>query len=103
MKRRVAVVVIGILIAIGGADGESQEAELKAGATLGGNAQKSPLYPTIETFPTIVDARHANTEAVDLFMWFDMIRGGSAPHNMAPNAQGSFGLYYVLTAMISIS
>ena len=70
MKRRVAVMVIGILIAIGGAGGESQEAELKAGATLGGNAQKSSLYPPIETFPTIVDARHANTEAVDLFTRF---------------------------------
>ena len=27
-------------------------------------------YPTIETFPTIVDARHANQEAVDLFTRF---------------------------------
>ena len=27
----------------------------------------NPLYPTIETFPTMVDARHANKEAVDLF------------------------------------
>jgi hypothetical protein len=36
----------------------------------GGNAQKGRLYPTIETFPTIVDARHANKEAVDLFNRF---------------------------------
>jgi limonene-1,2-epoxide hydrolase len=36
----------------------------------GGNAQNGPLYPTIETFPTIVDARHANQEAVDLFNRF---------------------------------
>ncbi len=36
----------------------------------GGNAQKDRLYPTIETFPTIVDARHANKEAVDLFNRF---------------------------------
>jgi hypothetical protein len=28
------------------------------------------LYPTIDTFPTIVDARHANKEAVDLFSRF---------------------------------
>ena len=30
----------------------------------------NPFYPPIETFPTIVDARHANTEAVDLFTRF---------------------------------
>ena len=36
----------------------------------GGNAQNGPLYPAIETFPTIVDARHANKEAVDLFNRF---------------------------------
>ena len=30
----------------------------------------NPFYPPIETFPTIVDARHANTEAVDLFQRF---------------------------------
>jgi len=35
-----------------------------------GHAQKSPVYPTIETFPTIVDARHANNEAVDLLHRF---------------------------------
>jgi hypothetical protein len=33
----------------------------------GGNA---PSYPAIETFPTIVDARHVNKEAVDLFNRF---------------------------------
>jgi hypothetical protein len=36
----------------------------------GGNAQKGPLYLAIETFPTLVDARHANQEAVDLFNRF---------------------------------
>jgi hypothetical protein len=35
-----------------------------------GNIQKGRLYPAIETFPTIVDARHANKEAVDLFNRF---------------------------------
>ena len=41
---------------------------------MGNNIQKEEvlmsLYPTIETFSTIVDARHANTEAVDLFNRF---------------------------------
>ena len=36
----------------------------------GGKAQNGPVYPPIETFPTIVDTRHANTEAVDLFNRF---------------------------------
>jgi hypothetical protein len=36
----------------------------------GGNAQKGGLYPSIEAFPTIVDTRHANKEAVDLFHRF---------------------------------
>jgi limonene-1,2-epoxide hydrolase len=36
----------------------------------GGNAQKGRLYPAFETFPTLVDARHANKEAVDLFNRF---------------------------------
>jgi len=36
----------------------------------GGSAKKGRLYPTIETFPTVVDARHANKEAVDLFNRF---------------------------------
>ena len=31
---------------------------------------KGSLYPIIEAFPTIVDARHANQEAVDLFNRF---------------------------------
>ena len=34
-------------------------------------------------------------------LWFDRIRGGSAPHNMALNAWDSFGLYSVLTSIIS--
>jgi hypothetical protein len=36
----------------------------------GGTAQQGGLYPSIDAFPTIVDARHANTEAVDLFHRF---------------------------------
>ena len=36
----------------------------------GGNAPKGRSYPAIETLPTIVDARHANREAVDLFNRF---------------------------------
>src|SRR4030095_10515664 len=36
----------------------------------GGNAQKEPRYPAMETFPTIADTRHANREAVDLFLRF---------------------------------
>ena len=35
-----------------------------------GNAQQGLLYPAIETLPTLVDARHANKEAVDLFNRF---------------------------------
>ena len=31
---------------------------------------KGSLYPSIEAFPTMVDARHANQEAVDLFTRF---------------------------------
>lgn len=34
-------------------------------------------------------------------LWFDMIRGGSAPHNMAPNSLDSLGLYFALTNIIS--
>ncbi|MEA3207502.1 MAG: hypothetical protein QOE70_559 [Chthoniobacter sp.] len=36
----------------------------------GDYAQKGRSYPTIETLPTIVDARHANKEAFDLFTRF---------------------------------
>ena len=35
-----------------------------------GNAQSGPQYPAIETFSTVVDTRHANKEAVDLFNRF---------------------------------
>ena len=36
----------------------------------GGNAQQGSPYPSIEAFPTLVDTRHANQEAVDLFQRF---------------------------------
>src|SRR6476660_6876529 len=45
----------------------SQNEEVIMSKPTGGNAQKKGLYPTIESFPTIVDARHANKDAVDLF------------------------------------
>src|SRR5258706_14039554 len=46
-----------------------QREEVPMSEPAGGNAEKGH-YPTIETFPTIVDARHANKEAVDLFNRF---------------------------------
>lgn len=36
----------------------------------GPNAQKSPSYPAIDAFPTVVDTRHANQEAVEFFNRF---------------------------------
>ena len=41
------------------------------------NAPKVLLYPAIDTFPAIVDARHANKEAVDLFNRFFAQRAGT--------------------------
>ena len=69
----------GVLTAMGGALGRVALAMARDGGPRedvlmstpgGGNAQKGGLYPTIEAFPTIVDTRHANQEAVDLFNRF---------------------------------
>jgi ketosteroid isomerase-like protein len=41
--------------------------EVLTSKPVGDKAQKGSLYPPIEAFPAIVDTRHANKEAVDLF------------------------------------
>ena len=60
---------IALVAAVFAAASVSRE-EALIGKPAGGIAQNGPLYPAIEIFPTILDARHANKESVDLFNRF---------------------------------